>query len=429
MTLLNDSMMAECAADGMPMTAPVSPSRHGGRVLMITLHFPPSAASGAFRMLGFARHLPYFGWSTAVVASSDNAWEPIDPAMASEIPSSTKLRYVPYPTGRGTKLLQRVLGRTGILEVDAAWALAALEPCRSLIREQRPDVLLTSGPPHSVHLLGTYLKREFGLPHVADFRDPWVISEKPVARRARLRGSIERFVIGRADAIIMNAPGARELIGRAYPAVAQKLAVITNGFDPDLDIPAPPTERVGRVRIIHAGELYAGRDPRPLLRGIRQYEQRTKEPELDLTFLGRTSGSGVDLVAEARAVGCSTPVTIEGQVPYADAKRRMRLADVLLLMDSAGRRTGIPAKLFEYMGAGRPILALAEPDGDTAWALRTSRAPFRIARPNDANAIAEAIASLVGEVPANVEMNVDHEHVFARRALAGQLATLLDGLL
>ena len=141
------------------------------RLLLLTYHFPPSSASGTFRMLGFARHLPRYGWQTVVVAPPSLPWEPDDPELLRQVPPETVIFPVPYRRG---SLLQR-------LAPFSVWLPKALAAGRIAIREYRPEAVLTSGPPHQVHLLGLALSRRHRLPWVADFRDPWIADGRSTA--------------------------------------------------------------------------------------------------------------------------------------------------------------------------------------------------------------------------------------------------------
>src|SRR5262245_44908597 len=136
------------------------------KALLITYHFPPSAASGSFRLLGFAKHLPAFGWQPLVIAPPCLPWEPIDPQLVKAIPAEVIVEHVPYPIA-APKLLR-------VLAQYAVWLPRAWSACKRVVGEHRPELILTSGPPHCVHALGYYLKRRTGLPWVADFRDPWI---------------------------------------------------------------------------------------------------------------------------------------------------------------------------------------------------------------------------------------------------------------
>ncbi len=397
------------------------------KLLLLTYHFPPSAASGTFRLLGFARHLPRFGWQPVVVAPPAIPWEPVDEGLLRQVPPETPVCPVTYPTARTLKGLRWLFP-------NAIWLPRALAACARAIREYQPDALLTSSPPHCVHLLGWYLKRRYGLPWVSDFRDPWFINGKPA-----FGGSLwpwfearwEARVMRSADVVVANAPRATESLRAAFPAQRHKMVTLTNGFDPENFPAVDVSETPGAERhIVHAGEVYAGRDPRPFLDALEALgrEQAPGVLSWRVSFLGRNNESGLDLPAEVQRRGLGPVVALGSQLPYAQILQEMARADVLLLLDSPGRRLGIPAKLYEYLGTGRPILALAEHDGDVAWALRQSGVSHRIAHPRDPARIKQALAELrqaLAEGP-HIARSSPQLTAFTRAAIAGRLAECLN---
>ncbi len=405
------------------------PSGTGTRhVLIVSMHFPPSAASGAFRILGFVRHLPASGWLASVVTCDNTPGEPIDPALARAIPPDTAVCRIPYPDSATAEVARRVLTATGLFKRQATWCYAARWPCDDFVARIRPDVILTSGPPHSVHLLGRWLSRRHHVPLVTDFRDPWFDESVTGHRPGRVRRWLERTVLRDSAGVIANAPLARAALATAYPEFADKITVIPNGYDPPTDGPSVRPRAPGEpLTLLHAGELYFGRNPGPLLQALANLERAAAPTRWKLRFLGRTDSCGIDVLAEARRLGLQTEVSLDGQVPYDVARAEMQAADVLLLMDGPGRRVGVPAKAYEYIGAGRPILALAEPDGDTAWALEASGARYRLVKPNDVVGIESALVE-VAELARPGAANVGGgESPFGRAVLGRQLASFLEG--
>jgi glycosyltransferase involved in cell wall biosynthesis len=395
---------------------------------MITYHFPPSAASGSFRMLGFARHLPEFGWQTAVVAPPCMPWEPQDPELMPGVMPCEALYQVPYPRARWLKIVRR-------LTPYGIWLPKALRASTCAVGAEQPTMVLTSGPPHAVHLLGLFLKRRFQLPWVADFRDPWVSPRKPATPEpwsVRYDAYLERTVFKRADVIVANAPCACEELQASFPQHRQKIVSITNGYDPEtFSGQTAPRPVHGSVRIVHTGELYAGRDPRPFLDAVRQcaQEQEATRRPLEVYFLGQSHAFG--LGPDSQRPNGGYTVSFEGQVAYAAAIDEMRRADILLLLDSPGRLAGVPAKLYEYLGAGRPILALAEHDSDVGWVLRESGVPHRLASPRDSGAMRQALSELVRDVREGQFAVPRREQLvrFTRRHMAEQLSEVMNDCL
>ena len=387
-------------------------------LLMITYHFPPSAASGTFRMLGFARHLPTFGWRTTVIAPPRTPWEPVDPALRERVPASTTILETPFPE-KAPKVLRWAAG-------DALWLPRAWSACRRALCETRPDAVLTTGPPHWVHTLGWYLKRWKGIPWVADFRDPWITGLIPPNWRNAWPRFWERRVMKHADRIVANAPQACALYQSAFPEYTAKMISLTNGFDPENFPPPKPRERsAGPLHIIHTGELYVGRNPAVFLDAL-QALARDGLP-FRATFLGRTDSEGFNLTQEVQSRNLQALVQGGRQVPYAESLQEMANADILLLLDTPGRRIGVPAKLYEYLGTRRAILALAEDYGDTAHVLRESGVQYRLAPLKDSAAIQKALRELAVEVTGTPPPN-DKLVRFTREHLAGELAHHLDAI-
>lgn len=394
------------------------------KVLLVTYHFPPSAASGSFRLLGFARHLPKYGWRPLVVAPPELPWEPTDARLGARIPRETRVFAAPYP-----RHWPKVIRWSAPY---AVWLPAARAACWEAVKTENPDAVLTSGPPHGVHLLGLDLRKNFGLPWIADFRDPWIQGTDKPPRQSPARWwqqFWESKVLRGADRILANAPYACQQLQKAFPDQAARIVTLTNGFDP-VDQEGPTHHRGHPLRLVHAGQIYSGRDPRPFLDALVQWRKTFQVPELRVEFLGRTAGHGVDLTVEIANRDLEGMVQVRDQVSYGQSLEIMRGADLLVLLDSPGRRVGVPAKVYEYLGAGRPILALAEPDGDTACILRESGLVYDQAQAGDAQAILLSLERLVKQVESGEPSAPDPEKIvrFTRENLAGQLAGLLQVL-
>jgi glycosyltransferase involved in cell wall biosynthesis len=404
------------------------------KLLIVSYFFPPTAAAGSFRMLGFARHLPQLGWQTVVVAPPRLPFEPVDPELGEQVPPETVVYPVLNPEGLAGKAVRKAFGPYSV------WLTRALGACARAVRDHRPDAVLTTGPPHLVHLLGLVLKRRYGLPWVADFRDPWITKDEGTptcghlgsrrSLRRRWLTRLERAVIEQADAIASTGPLATRKLCESFPQQRSKMVTLTNGYDPERFEPGDSPAAAGDpVRIVHAGELYAGRDPGPFLDAIRDVVTGGGRGSVQVQFFGQNPG-GFDFPAEIRHRGLETVVATPGQVPYTQALRAMSRSDILLLLDSPGRRVGVPAKIYEYLGAGRSILALGEPDGDLAWVLRESGVPHRIAPLKDAAAIRQALIELIGELAGGRAVAADARghQVFTRAAIARRLVSLLESL-
>src|SRR5262249_14601909 len=160
-----------------------------------------------------------FDWEPIVVAPPWVPLEPEDPGLLDQVPQQAVVYPARFPWGRLARLVWRFTSKS-------IWLPSALLACTPAIREQRPDGLLTSGPPHSVHALGLFLKRSYGLPWLADFRDPWVgggKSAKRLSSRRRWEAGWEKAVMRGADVIIANAPRACENLRDVFPRQGRKM--------------------------------------------------------------------------------------------------------------------------------------------------------------------------------------------------------------
>jgi len=279
-------------------------------------------------------------------------------------------------------------------------------------------------------MAGFYLKHRFGIPWVADFRDPWVAgqdltgSPKKMLFLDRLG---ESLVFRSADAVIVNAPKALSEVVAKYPQVAGRIHCVTNGFDPAIFAGLSKSSQ-SRFVICHPGELYAGRDPSPFLDAIQIVVGRDTAlcQRLTADFIGKKSDGRVLTEAEIERRGLTGVVNLIGQVSYRESLQRMVDADLLLLIDTPNRRIGVPAKLYEYFGAKRPVLALANEGSDVHWALRESGVTFRLAATNDVQAIVSGLDFLLRNKAG--QESESQSSRFSRAAITSQLAEILDQL-
>ena len=352
-------------------------------------------------------------------------WEPVDPELSKRISDKATVRYVPYPTN--APRLIRVLAQ------EATWLPRAWSACRHIVAEHRPEIVLTSGPPHCVHALGYYLKRKTRLPWVADLRDPWItgISADKLTWRKRWTRGWECSLFANADLVLANAPNAKRMYESKYPHATNRIIVLTNGFDPPARQEFPPVVAARntpdtRVNLLHAGEIYGGRDPSPLLQALGQVNAEMPLNQFCLQILGRSDIALDNLLVQQN---CTEFVSIQGQRTYDESLMEMTRADILVLLDNPGRTIGAPAKLYEYFRAGRPILALSEPDGDVATILRESSVLHRIVSPTDASHIRDGLRELVQAMRVtSVVANPEKLRPFTRECITRTLVDRLNSI-
>lgn len=274
------------------------------------------------------------------------------------------------------------------------WGLRAAIAARRLILDRDVDCFITSGPPHSAHLVGLLLGRR-AVPWIADFRDGWRYEPLrppwPTRAQERLDAALERAVVRRAKGVVgVTVPIARDFQDRLQ---AQAFHV-SNGWDPRLEplierVSAPPLEP-GRVSVIHTGQLSGlrGRDPKPLFQALERIRQTHPETsqQLRLVLAGRLHTQELDLISRAR-----DQIVHIGHLDPLSSIALQREADALLLMTSSGHPSQATGKLYEYLTSGRPIIALAE--GNEAARIVSETGTGITVSPNDPEQIAQALLS------------------------------------
>ena len=372
------------------------------KVLICTFYFPPSGGGGVQRPLKFAQRLPEFGIETRVLAPVDARWIHRDEA-ATGLPDWAITR-TPFfgPRGRlpaeelyGTHGLERVFHRARLFprrllipDEDVSWALTAVPAIARLVKREQIDVLVTTSPPNSVHLIGAAAKRLTGVRWLADVRDSIVanhdrrIDNLAVRLKERTQGMVARHLARRADAIVtVTEQIANEMLELAPRG---KVRTIANGadFDDVADLcyrPAP------RFRITHTGSFFGKRDPRPFLTALSAVEG-----DLVARFVGDFRRADLHWL-HAREMERKVEL-----IPFVSRRRSLELQRdsellLLLLPDVGARGRDVPSgKLYEYLAARRPILAAVPPDGSAARLIHEAGAGVVVA-PDDVEAQRQAL--------------------------------------
>lgn len=400
-------------------------------VLLVSGRFPPAGGVGGLRALRLARHLPALGWTVRVLAldPATAPWRAMrDEALVAAIPPGTPVDYLTLPVpARGWR---PAIARRGLLNEAMARMLARAGPVpdvagAAFARAPLPEVdaVWTTGPPHSAHLVGLRAQRQ-GARWVMDYRDPWAPSGPPEPAPGRWLGAaLERACLARADAVTVVTADLRRALEAAVPALAGRVHVVPNAAEGVA--PAAAVPRGERCVLAHVGTLNPARDPRPLLAGLAEAIRRgLVDPE---RFRLRLVGW---VAPEWRAaVGAATGVETTDFLPRAQALAELRRAHALLVLGlsaDARAREALPAKAFEGLASGRPILALVE--GRDARELLADQPGVAFADPRDPLDVARA----VGEVVAAWERGALSEPVAGRRIddpaqAARRVAELLAG--
>ncbi|GMQ24900.1 glycosyltransferase family 4 protein [Algoriphagus sp. oki45] len=421
------------------------------RVLIITYYWPPSGGSGVQRWLKFAKYLPEAGWEPVIFTPENPDFDLQDHSLEKEIPYH--LEVIKFPIWEPYQLFSKVKRKSkthpgrlleqkerGVLEKIAIWARANLLVPDPRVFWVKPSVkfltdlaqsgqfqaIITTGPPHSMHLIGRDLKRKTGLPWIADFRDPWshweFLDTLPMTSRVRKKHQLlEETVLKEADAVLT--------ISTTFQMDLEKLAkrkvhLLTNGFDPS-DIPdgfSPKEKQAGNLHLVYSGVIDSIRNPTPLLKAFKEEFAETGEA-VSLTFVGKVSEQVREFVAQDAWL--VDRVSFPGYVTHAEVFGFYAQADalVLILTDTKNAQGNIPGKLFEYLATRVPILALGDPNGDSAQIIQEGKAG-KVVRHDDFVGIQVALRELMDSGKANKD-GADLDR-FSRRSLTFDLAQILD---
>jgi glycosyltransferase involved in cell wall biosynthesis len=410
------------------------------KVLLVTMYFPPAGGGGVQRSLKFAQYLPALGIETHVLAPEDPKWVHRDPELL--VPTQAWVHRVRYVGPRARKpaeelraadgleraLVQAQVTARRLLVPDASvtWNLTAIPAAIRLARREGIDAVLTTSPPGSVHFVGAAVQRATGARWLADLRDPLVANQHrradTTATRARQAANerLARLVVGRADAVSCVSEAIAEEVRALGPRGIVR--TIPNGCDFD-DFAGLEYRPAPRFRITHTGSFFGKRDPKPFLQALH-------DSGLDVVarFVGDFRSTDREW-AETLALG--DRLELVDYAPRTESLRLQRDSEALLLLvpDAGGRGRGVlSGKVFEYLAAGRPILAVVPPNGAAAELIRETGAGVVVA-PDDVDGIRAALAGLHarflnGGLPA-VQLAETTRDRLSRRARVEETAALL----
>ena len=302
-------------------------------------------------------------------------------------------------------------------DAQLGWYPFAVRAGRAAVLRQRFDAIFSSSFPITAHLVARTLHRESGIPWVAEFRDPWA-DVVPGARPGDRRDRLERALLRAADAVVTVSPSWRD---RFIEKGAARVEIVTNGFDPaDVPVPATPDGFV----VTYLGSFYPEmQDLETMWAALRRFRDREPDLRMRIRFVG-------ELAREARermAVhDLSDVLEVTGFLPYREALAKTAASTVLIVAgvhpDRPLHRGVIPAKLFEYLATGLPIIYVGVRDTDAARLLASHRG-CHLLEPGDVDGALSALAASRRE--GRVERDVAR---YTRQALAGDLARVFDSL-
>lgn len=423
------------------------------KVLIITYYFPPAGGAGVQRWLKFVKYLPQYGCEPLVLTVDGNyaSYPQKDASLAADIPSGLKVvrtrtreilstykklspqKQIPYggfANEQDPDLFQKIArfirGNFFLPDPRKAWNRFALPEAVSLIENENIGTVITTGPPHSTHLMGLKLKKRYpSLKWIADLRDPWtdiyyndVLYQGRLAKRMNL--AMERKVLNSADVLVTVSEGVKRNFCSHAP-VEHKFHVIPNGYDaPDFaDVPVDAGRENPRMVISYIGTLSPLYDSSTFTKALKLLPAETASK-----ILIRIIGS-VNADVAASFSGTSAQVEYLPYQPHGQAIRYMVSSDLLLLLLPVKNSDGVlTGKFFEYLASRRPIL-LIQPEESEAGKMILRLEAGAVFDSGNADGLAKYLAACTENKPS---VAVDDLDRFSREHLAGEMAKLIHGI-
>ena len=422
------------------------------KVLLITYYWPPAGGSGVQRWLKFVKYLPSFDVTPVVYTVKDPDYAVEDESLLLEVPSDVEViresiwepnsilskfnpkekqksaGFIdPNPSFLGRQI-QYVRANFFIPDARKFWIKPSVKKLTPFVVEHEIDVIITTGPPHSLHMIGAEIKNRTGVKWLADFRDPWTnidyFHSLPLTQKAKEKHyQMETMVLKQADAVTVVGNSMKE----EFSDRNDHVHVLTNGFDE-----VSKTEEVlldKKFSICHIGMMNADRNPKILWQALKELTEASADfkKDLEVKLIGKCDQ---EVHQSVREFGLKEHVSFVAYVPHKDVLRFQRSAQVLLLAvnNVPSAKSLITGKVFEYLQSQRPVIGIGPVDGDLAAILNETGAG-QVIDFEDIVALKQLISSYYnlyksGKLQGETR-NIDRYH---RKHLSRDLAEILKSL-
>jgi glycosyltransferase involved in cell wall biosynthesis len=425
------------------------------KVLIITYYWPPSGGGGVMRWLKMSKFLPELGWQPIVYTPenpdpsiSDESlvaeihkdiielktpiWEPYDiyrKLTGKKGDAKFKAGYISEASSGNWKSKLSVFIRGNFLIPDPRkfWIRPSVKYLTKYLKENRVDLIISTGPPHSMHLIALGLKKKFDIPWIADFRDPWTDIDfyeklKLTKWADKKHRKLERKVLTQADHVVTVSPGCAADLAKINN---KKIEVINNGYDP-LDYNFEETELDENFTISHFGAFNRDRNPKVLWKVLGELAVNDVfKKQLQIQLIGQTDKSILDEIEKNNLSG---NLILIGHLPHKEGLKKLGKSQVLLLpLNDAPNVKGIlPGKMYEYLALKRPILAIGPTDADFAKIIGETNAGVSLGF-SDAEGMKRTIEDYFSKYRSNnLEIKSNSYEKYSRKNLAKSFIDLIS---
>lgn len=425
------------------------------RALIITYYWPPAGGPGVQRWLKFIKYFKDFDIEPIVFVPENPSYPLMDEKFIDEVPSDLEIIKLPIKEPYGLakfmgkkkttqlssgiisaknestieKVMLFVRGNFFIPDARIGWVKPSVQFLSNYLKENPVDVLITTGPPHSLHLIGIQLKRIMGIKWLADFRDPWTTIHYHQSLRLNERSQkkheqLEKEVLNTADVLVVTSPSTKAEFNLKTKV---PIHVITNGYDEDIEDIV--VERDQRFTISHIGSLLSGRNPEIFWMVLKELmeELPSFKEDLQLNFAGALSEEVKNSISEKELTSNSNYL---GYISHAEALKLQKRSQLLLLveMDRPETKCIIPGKLFEYLAAQRPIIAFGPHGSDIKGILDETQAGLFFHTDNK-NEVKSSIIKYYNDFKnKGLEIAPKDIRKYSRRELTHKMANLIKSL-
>ncbi len=421
------------------------------KVLIITYYWPPSGGSGVQRWLKFVKYLRDFDIEPIVFTVDDPEYAIIDESLASDIPEGVEVikhpiwepyklasffskkkknkEQVGFLTKKKSffgKVIAYIRANFFIPDARMFWVKPSAKFLKSYIKKNDIEVVISSGPPHSLHMIALKLKKELGITWISDFRDPWTeidyMHQLPLSARSKKKHArLEKEVLENSDAVIVVG----ETMRQAYLPTNSNTYVIANGYD--VDLLKDDVTLDDHFSITHIGLMNEDRNPHILWKVLSRMANENDEfrKSLKINLIGKVSDEVEKELTERSLLSNAEFIDY---LPHTEVIAYQRKSQVLLLaLNNVPSAKGIiTGKIFEYLMANRPVIAIAPEDGDLAKILQETNAGKVVGFENE-NDLYELVQRLYNEyISGNLYLKSTGVEKYHRRNLTEELAVIIN---
>ncbi len=408
-----------------------------GKVFFVAYHYPPIAvSSGVHRTLAFSRYLSDWGWDVTVLTADYKVYPRYNLESIKTVPAKVQvIRAWAKDTSRDLSLKGRYTQLMALPDRYQSWILGGVWSGLKAIKKNRPDIIVSTYPIASAHVIAYLLHRMTGVPWVADFRDPMAQEDYPenaLARKSFLW--IEKKIVKHASKLVFNTQGAQHYYLQRYPNLTSKRSVvIPNGYDEEIfdkvesEIKLAEPERYSRITLLHSGVIYPyERDPKDLFKAISELKKDKRISAENFLLRLRASGHDDLFQSQVNALDIQDVVEFAPSISYIDALREMYAVQVLLLLQADNCELQIPAKAYEYIRVGKPVLALTTTTGETGKLL-SAHPLARVTPLDDSQEIYKAIQAIIEDQSVVDSITNSDVGKYSRRSGAQAMQAVIEG--